>query len=146
ARTVLVSEPFRAGADRHPFPTRRSSDLASIPLHAQDSLGLQECYRLLEQNYPLMRQKDLLTRRTELTQESIRKTFLPQASLNAQATWQSDVPHVPVSPPGSDLPIPNKDQYRATLDVTQLVYDGGAVRNSIDAEKLIAQADQQQVE
>lgn len=120
--------------------------VASIPLHAQDSLGLQECYRLLEQNYPLMRQKDLLTRRTELTQESIRKTFLPQASLNAQATWQSDVPHVPVSPPGSDLPIPNKDQYRATLDVTQLVYDGGAVRNSIDAEKLIAQADQQQVE
>src|SRR5690606_30295291 len=93
-----------------------------------------------------MRQKDLLTRRTELTQESIRKTFLPQASLNAQATWQSDVPHVPVSPPGSDLPIPNKDQYRATLDVTQLVYDGGAVRNSIDAEKLIALADQQQVE
>src|SRR5690606_41794592 len=85
ARTVLVSEPFRAGADRHPFPTRRSSDLASIPLHAQDSLGLQECYRLLEQNYPLMRQKDLLTRRTELTQESIRKTFLPQASLNARS-------------------------------------------------------------
>jgi outer membrane protein TolC len=120
--------------------------MAAIPSRAQDSLGLRECYRLLEQNYPLVRQKALLDRRAVLTQESIRKTFLPQVGLNAQATWQSDVPHLPVSPPGSDVPMPNKDQYRATLDVNQLLYDGGTVRNSIDAENLNAQAEQQRVE
>lgn len=119
---------------------------ASVPSSGQDSLGLQECYQLLEQNYPLVRQKGLLAQRSGLTQESIQKTFLPRASLNAQATWQSDVPHVPISPPGSDLPMPNKDQYRATLDVNQLLYDGGAVRNSIEAENLKGQAEQQQVE
>lgn len=119
---------------------------SSIPSRAQDALSLQECYELLERNYPLARQKDLLAERSGLTQESIRRNFLPQASLNAQATWQSDVPHVPVSPPGGDLPIPNKDQYRATLDVNQLLYDGGAVRNSIEAENLSGQAEQQQVD
>jgi len=115
-------------------------------LQAQDSLGLQECYQLLEQNYPLVRQKTALAQRADLTQEAIRKKFLPSVNLNAQATWQSDVPHVPVAPPGSDIPMPNKDQYRATLDVSQLLYDGGAVRNSIDAENLNTQAEQQQVD
>jgi outer membrane protein TolC len=41
--------------------------------------------------------------------------------------------------------MPNKDQYRASVDVNQLLYDGGAVRNSIDAENLSASAQQQQV-
>jgi outer membrane protein TolC len=118
----------------------------TISSRAQDSLALHECYRLLEQNYPLVRQKGLLAQRTGLTQESIRKKLLPAVNLNAQATWQSDVPHVPIAPPGSDVPMPNKDQYRATLDVNQLLYDGGAVRNSLKAENLSAQAEQQQVD
>lgn len=117
----------------------------SASLHAQDSLTLDQCYRLLERNHPLVQQKPLLARSAGLTQESIRKNFLPQMGLSAQATWQSDVPHVPVSPPGSDIPMPNKDQYRATVDVTQLLYDGGSVRNSLDADKLNTEAAQQQV-
>src|SRR5690606_23739457 len=72
--------------------------------------------------------------------------FRPSVNFNAQATWQSDVPHVPIAPPGSDIPMPNKDQYRATLDVNQLLYDGGTIRSSIDVEDLSAQAEQQQVD
>ncbi|MFO7256270.1 MAG: TolC family protein [Bacteroidota bacterium] len=120
--------------------------IITAPSRSQDSLGLQECYRLLEQNYPLVRQKGLLIERTTLTQESIRKKFRPSVNFNAQATWQSDVPHVPIAPPGSDIPMPNKDQYRATLDVNQLLYDGGTIRSSIDVEDLSAQAEQQQVD
>lgn len=132
----------------HPVPLLVAITLMMAPilLQAQQTLELDDCYRLLEQNYPLVRQKDLLAQRTDLTQESIRKALLPQVKLNAQATWQSDVPHVPIAPPGADIPLPNKDQYRATLDVNQLLYDGGSVRNSIAVESLSTQAEQQQVD
>src|SRR5690606_13452830 len=120
--------------------------IITAPSRSQDSLGLQECYRLLEQNYPLVRQKGLLIERTTLTQESIRKKFRPSVNFNAQATRQSDVPHVPIAPPGSDIPMPNKDQYRATLDVNQLLYDGRAISSSIDVGDLSGQGEREQVD
>jgi outer membrane protein TolC len=118
---------------------------AQASLHAQDTISLPECYLLLDQNYPLAKQKTLITQNYELTKKAIQKNFLPQVSLSAQATYQSDVPHVPLAAPGNDIPIPNKDQYRATIDVNQLLYDGGAVRNSIRVEELDNQASREQI-
>ena len=114
--------------------------------YAQDTISLSQCYDQLDQNYPLVKQKQLLTEHADFNKEAYQKNFLPQVSLNAQATYQSDVPHIPVSPPGTDIPLPNKDQYRATVDVNQLLYDGGAVRNSIKVEDLDAYVAQQQVD
>jgi hypothetical protein len=45
--------------------------------------------------------------------------------LNAQATYQSDVTSLPISLPNVTVNPPNKDQYRATVDVNQLIYNGG---------------------
>ena len=120
--------------------------ISIAPGYAQDSISLSQCYDLLDQNYPLARQKQLLAQSADFNKEAFQRNFLPQVSLNAQATYQSDVPHVPISTPGTDIPIPNKDQYKATVDVNQLLYDGGTVRNSIKAEDLDAQVAQQQVD
>src|SRR5690606_3278297 len=103
---------------------------------AQDTISLSQCYDLLDQNYPLVKQKQLLARSADFSRTALQKNFLPQVNLNAQATYQSDVPHVPVSPPGTDIPLPNKDQYRATVDVNQLLFDGGTVKHSIGVEDL----------
>lgn len=113
---------------------------------SQDTVSLNQCYRLLEQNYPMVKQKALIGKSSDLTRQAIQKNYLPQVSLNAQATYQSDVPHVPISTPGNDIPIANKDQYRATLDVNQLLYDGGSVRSSLQVETLNSLIQQEQVE
>jgi hypothetical protein len=56
--------------------------------------------------------------------EAINKAKLPKIDLNAQATYQSDVTSLPISLPNVTVNPPNKDQYRATVDV-QLIYNGG---------------------
>ena len=52
---------------------------------------LQECQQSAQQNYPLIRQYDLIEKTTELTVANIQKGWLPQISASAQATYQSDV-------------------------------------------------------
>lgn len=52
---------------------------------------LEECQRAAEQNYPLIRQYDLIEKTTNLTVANIGKGWLPQVSASAQATYQSNV-------------------------------------------------------
>lgn len=116
------------------------------PAIAQRSLTLQECYSLLEQNYPLIKQKALISESNDLSKQAIRKNYLPQLSLAAQATYQSDVTHVPINVPGMEIPIPNKDQYRATVNLNQLVYDGGALQASEIVQELNSQVQEGQLQ
>jgi hypothetical protein len=59
--------------------------------------------------------------------EAINKAKLPKIDLNAQATYQSDVTSLPISLPNVTVNPPNKDQYRTTVDVNQLIYNGGLI-------------------
>ncbi|OJU55529.1 MAG: hypothetical protein BGN96_15625, partial [Bacteroidales bacterium 45-6] len=64
------------------------------------------------------------------TLENVSKNYLPQIGINAQATYQSDVTRLNIDqsslPFKLNVPSVNKDQYKATVDVSQLVWDGGA--------------------
>ena len=94
---------------------------------------LQECQQAAEQNYPLIRQYDLIEKTTELTVANIQKGWLPQISASAQATYQSDVVAWPeqmgviYQQMGLDMKGLKKDQYRVGIDINQTVYDGGAI-------------------
>ena len=94
---------------------------------------LVECQRAAEQNYPLIRQYDLIEKTTELTVSNIGKGWLPQISASAQATYQSDVASFPdqllgiYRQMGLDMKGLTKDQYRVGIDVNQTLYDGGAI-------------------
>jgi len=101
--------------------------LLVVGVQAQDSpqLTLQQAYDLARQNYPLIRQKDLVRQTADLTIENLRKGFLPQLNISGQATYQSDVTSVPVSIPGLKIDAPGKDQYKIQAELSQLVYDGG---------------------
>ena len=105
---------------------------------AQDStvLTLEKAYQLAREHYPLIKQRLLVSRNTALALQNISKSWLPQASLSGQATYQSDVPGIPVKIPGFDIEQPSKDQYRITAEVNQLLYDGG----SAAAQKNVQQA------
>lgn len=100
--------------------------LFSLPARGQ--LTLPECQRLAEQHYPLAKRYDLISKSVAYTIENLEKGYLPQFSVNAQATYQSAVTQVPISIPGVNIPTMNKDQYKATLQLDQVIYDGGEIR------------------
>jgi outer membrane protein TolC len=103
-----------------------------LPAMAQ-AQTLEECQRAAEQNYPLIRQYDLIEKTTELTVANIQKGWLPQVSASAQATYQSDVVAFPeqfkqlYQQMGLNMKGLKKDQYRVGIDVNQTIYDGGAI-------------------
>ena len=103
---------------------------SAAPCMAQ---SLEECQHAAERNYPLIQQYDLISRTTELTVANIQKGWLPQLSASAQATYQSDVVSWPeqvktiYSSMGIDMKGLRKDQYKVGIDVSQTVYDGGAI-------------------
>ena len=94
---------------------------------AQQTLTLEDCYSLAEKNYPLAKQTSLLEEKANSEIRVLEKGKLPKLDLNAQATYQSDVIEFPLDIPNTNIEPPNKDQYRATLDANQLIYNGGNI-------------------
>ena len=112
---------------------------------AQQTLTLQECYVLAEKNYPLAKQTTLLEEKTRSEITILEKGKLPKLDFNAQATYQSDVIEFPFEIPNSTVEPPNKDQYRATLDANQLIYNGGNIAANTELKTAELAAQQQQV-
>ena len=117
------------------------------------SQTLKECQQAAEQNYPLIRQYELIEKTTALTVTNIQKGWLPQISASAQATYQSDVAAFPdqmkglYQQMGLDLKGLAKDQYRVGVDINQTIYDGGAIssQKTIAREQEKVQAAQNEV-
>jgi len=110
-------------------------------------MSLQQAYDLAQKNYPVIKQRDLVRKTADLSIENISKGFLPQVNINGQATWQSDVTTVKGSAiPGLNIQSPDKDQYKVTADVSQLLYDGGSLREEKLSRRLNADVEVQRVE
>jgi outer membrane protein TolC len=122
--------------------------LLLLPLFSigQETLSLEECYALSNKNYPIARQTDLLQQKSVLEIEAINKAKLPKIDLNAQATYQSDVTSLPISLANVTVNPPNKDQYRATVDVNQLIYNGGLTDAIAEMKEAQTKTLQQQTE
>lgn len=117
--------------------------LFALPIVGQQKITLEECYNLVEKNYPLVKQTNLIKQKSDYEIEALNIAKLPSINLNAQATYQSDVIGLPTAMPGVE-PL-NKDQYRATLDVNQLIYNGGLVDANAKFKEAQTQTQQQQV-
>ena len=116
-------------------------------LYAQSqSLSLQKAYELAEQNYPLIKQRELIKQTSEYREENLGKGFLPQINLSGQATYQSAVTQVKLPAPGIFIEPLSKDQYRILGDVNQLIYDGGAIKQQKGIQHLSDEVEQQKIE
>src|SRR5690606_27286413 len=82
----------------------------------------------------------------KLQNEIIGLDKLPKVSLYAQATYQSEVTQIPFSLPNATVEPLNKDQYRATLDVNQLIYNGGLLNAQSKLKEIQFKTQQQQIE
>jgi outer membrane protein TolC len=113
---------------------------------AQTKLTLEECYQLAQQNFPMIRQRELVKASSIANINTLEKNFLPQIELNAQATYQSDVTGFPVKLPNIEVEPLSKDQYKATLDARQLIWDGGVIAKQREVLKAASSVELQRVE
>ncbi len=99
-------------------------------------ITLKDAFVLAEKNYPNFSQKQLLQQSYELTAQNIQTGYLPQINLTGQATYQSDVTQVKIPLPGITIPSQSKDQYKLVADVSQLIFDGGVIKQQKNIQQL----------
>lgn len=88
------------------------------------TISIDSTYKWTEQNYPLIKRTDLIRQTEAYSLSNIAKGYLPQVNAYSQATYQSAVTSL------SGVPIEplSKDQYKVYADVSQTLYDGGAIK------------------
>ena len=96
--------------------------------HAQ--VTLEQCKAWARDNYPVIKQYNLVEQSRRFTVENAAKAWLPKAVVSGTASYQSDVTTIPITLPGVDIPTLSKDQYDVNITVSQQVYDGGAVSSA----------------
>ncbi len=103
--------------------------LTAIHLVAQaQPLTLESAHHLATENYPLVKQRELIERSKSYSVAQANTGYLPQLHINGQATHQSAVTQIPIQVPGVDIPTISKDQYKLYGEVSQNLYDGGVTR------------------
>ncbi len=108
------------------------------------SLTIEECYALAAQNYPLVKQRELITKSNEYTLQNLSKGYLPQLSIIGQATYQSEVTQVPIDAPL--IPTLSKDQYKLYAEVNQTLFDGGVLKQQKRTQESNTVVEQQKLE
>ncbi len=100
------------------------------------SITIDECQEKAAANYPAIAQYDVIEQTKNYNIANANKAYLPQGSLNAQGTWQSDVTKIDLNVPGITIPSIDKDQYKIFAEVNQLIWDGGKIsaqKKSVEA-------------
>lgn len=119
--------------------------LGSLATYAQEpSLTLEQCWELARKNYPLIKQKELLTRSLEYSISNAQSGNLPQVSIHGQASYQSDVTRLP-GPAVLVEPL-SKDQYKIYAELNQNIYDGGVIKNQNAVQSAGTLVEQQKLE
>jgi len=114
-------------------------------------ITIEDCYSKAQANYPLIKQYDLIEQTKEYSLSNAGKGYLPQVMFSAKATYQSDVTMLPIDfsqlgIQGVNVPALSKDQYNATIDVNQTVWDGGVIKSQKERVLTAAEVDKKTVE
>ncbi len=110
------------------------------------TLTLDSCQSKARKNYPLLKQYGLIEKTAEYNLANAGKGYLPQFNLSARATYQSEVTKLPITLPGVTIPELSQDQYQATLELSQLIWDGGVIQAQKKGIKASADAEKQKLE
>lgn len=120
--------------------------ILSISIKGYAQLTLEEIYENAYNNYPQIKQYDLISKSEEYNLSNIAKAYLPQFSLSGKATYQTDVTEIPVSIPGIKIPSINKEQYQIVAEINQLIWDGGNNNSQKQIIKAQHEVEQNQIE
>ncbi len=92
------------------------------------NITLDSCYSLTKQNFQFENQKELNIKSSELKIENLKIIYFPALTLNAQVSYQSSGIEINLPIHGVEMPEVPLDQYKAYLEISQVIYDGGAVK------------------
>lgn len=115
-------------------------------VYSQDTLSLQFLLKGMQQNNSLYRVSSATDSVYALRKSNIKVNYLPRVDFNAEATWQSDVTSINVPIPTISMPSPDKDNYKLTVDVSQLIWDGGATGSRLKSEENARMLEQNKVD
>lgn len=120
----------------------------SLGVFAQP-LTIENCQEKAKANYPLVKQYGLIEQTARYNIENANRGYLPQLTLSAKATYQSDVTQIP-EVLGKKLGITfqslPKDQYQAVLEASQLIWDGGVISAQNKITKAGTEVEKQKLE
>jgi len=127
--------------------------LGSCTLQAQKILTLKECYEHAMTANALAAEKISYTDISILRDENLVKGWLPTLDANGSLIYNSsvlDMGSVLGSLPipgiaGAIKPLPH-EQYKVTVDINQVIYDGGAIKGARELEKADLSINEKQTE
>ena len=97
-------------------------------IQAQTSvLSIEICKQKARDNYPLIKQYNILEQAKVYKLSNLMKGYLPQLTLKGSATYQSDVTNLPINLP--NISSIDKNQYKTTVGISQILWDGGRTRS-----------------
>jgi outer membrane protein TolC len=109
---------------------------------AQWTIG--DCQAKAKLNYPLIKRYGLIEKTKEYNLSNANKAYLPQFAINGKASYQSEVTKIPISIPG--IKEMAKDQYSASIDIYQNIWDGGTTNAQKELIKAGTVAEQKQTD
>lgn len=119
----------------------------------QKVLTIKECYDMALEKSPLGKEKNAYSDIWQLKDKNLSRNWLPTIDANANILYNSEV--VDMSGVFAALPIPGvagairplpHEQYKLTLEINQVIYDGGAVKRAKAIEKADMSVNQQTTE
>lgn len=114
----------------------------NLILDAQKILTLKECYNKAKTANALAGEKEAYTSISKIKDNNLTKGWLPTLDANGSFVYNSSV--VDMSGVFASIPIPGfadaikplpHEQYKVTVDINQLFYDGGAIKGARALEK-----------
>ncbi|MBK7965204.1 MAG: TolC family protein [Bacteroidetes bacterium] len=114
---------------------------------AQESFTLESIIEKANSNYPLIKQKGYLEQNRNFNLAALNRAYLPQISINGQATYQSDVTEIPIkiNIPGFSIDPLSNDQYKVVADVNQILFDGGKIHQQKNLTRASEMVEQEKV-
>jgi len=118
---------------------------------AQKIMTLKECYEMALSVNALAGEKEAYASISKIRDENLAKAWFPSLDANASVAYNSDV--VDFASAASGIPGMSSifkpmpmDQYKLTLDINQVIYDGGAIRSARAIEEADLRINEKQTE
>src|SRR5674476_505914 len=127
--------------------------MGTVSLQAQKILTLKECYNMALTANALANEKTGYSDISKLKDENLAKGWLPTLDANGSLIYNSSV--IDMSSVLGSLPIPGiagaikplpNEQYKVTVDINQVIYDGGAIKGARALEKADLNVNEKQTE
>lgn len=106
--------------------------LSTLSFTMYGQLTIEDCHEKARQNFPQIKQYDLIGQSKNYNLSNASRGYLPQFSISAKATYQTEVTKIPITLPEVNIPTINKNQYQAIAEVNQTIWDGGAIKSQKD--------------